>query len=141
MQSEPRSACTTVWALPISLAATFGITVVFSSSPYLDVSVRVVPSVHLWIQCTVHRVCLCGFPHSEIHGSQDMCSSPWLFAACHVLRRLPVPGHPPCALIRLVVCIALHTNSLIRSLPSGLFRVLPSARFSCLNYFGSRYLS
>ncbi len=29
-----------VWALPISLATTLGITVVFSSSGYLDVSVR-----------------------------------------------------------------------------------------------------
>ena len=38
-----------------------------------------------------------GFPHSEIHGSKDMCSSPWLIAACHVLHRSPVPRHPPCA--------------------------------------------
>ena len=29
------------------------------------------------------------------------CSSPRLFAACHVLRRRFVPRHPPCALIRL----------------------------------------
>jgi hypothetical protein len=29
------------------------------------------------------------------------CSSPRLFAACHVLHRRPVPRHPPCALIRL----------------------------------------
>ena len=42
-----------------------------------------------------------GFPHSEICGSQDMCSFPQLIAACHVLRRLPVPRHPPNALIRL----------------------------------------
>ena len=39
-----------------------------------------------------------GFAHSEIHGSRAMCASPWLIAACHVLRRLPVPRHPPCAL-------------------------------------------
>ena len=39
-----------------------------------------------------------GFPHSDICGSTDICSSPQLFAACHVLRRLPVPRHPPCAL-------------------------------------------
>ena len=32
-----------VWPLPISLATTLGITVVFSSSSYLDVSVRRVP--------------------------------------------------------------------------------------------------
>ena len=43
-----------------------------------------------------------------------MCSSPWLFAACHVFHRLPVPRHPPCALsVRplFFVCIALHTRS------------------------------
>ena len=39
-----------VWPLPISLATTFGISVDFFSSPYLDVSVQAVPHVHLWIQ-------------------------------------------------------------------------------------------
>ena len=39
-----------------------------------------------------------GFAHSEICGSQSMCLSPQLIAACRVLRRLPVPRHPPCAL-------------------------------------------
>lgn len=39
----------------------------------------------------------CGFAHSEIRGSQGMCPSPRLIAACRVLRRLPVPRHPPCA--------------------------------------------
>ena len=29
-----------------------------------------------------------GFPHSEIHGSRVICTSPWLIAACHVLLRL-----------------------------------------------------
>ena len=38
------------------------------------------------------------FPHSEIAGSQDICSSPTLIAAYHVFRRLSVPRHPPCAL-------------------------------------------
>lgn len=38
-----------------------------------------------------------GFAHSEIRGSSGMCPSPRLIAACHVLRRLPVPRHPPCA--------------------------------------------
>ena len=41
---------------------------------------------------------LSGFPHSEISGSQDICSSPKLFAAYHVFHRLLVPRHPPCAL-------------------------------------------
>ena len=111
MQSEPRSARTSVWALSISLAATLEIDVSFSSSGYLDVSVHRVPSVHLWIQCTVHEVFSCGFPHSDICGSLDICSSPQLFAAYHVFRRLLVPRHPPCALSCLTYissCIALH---------------------------------
>ena len=41
------------------------------------------------------------FPHSEISGSMDICSSPKLFAAYHVFHRLPVPRHSPCALVRL----------------------------------------
>ena len=40
MQSEPHGARTMVWALPRSLAATYGIDVSFSSSAYLDVSVQ-----------------------------------------------------------------------------------------------------
>ena len=42
-----------------------------------------------------------GLPHSDIQGSTEACSSPWLFAACHVLPRLPAPRHPPCALTAL----------------------------------------
>ena len=42
-----------------------------------------------------------GFPHSDISGSKDICSSPKLFAAYHVFHRLLVPRHPPCALISL----------------------------------------
>src|SRR5699024_1073183 len=42
-----------VWPLPRSLATTSGISVDFSSSPYLDVSVQAVPPVYLWIQYTV----------------------------------------------------------------------------------------
>ena len=53
MQSEPRNARISVWALPRSLAATYGIIIIFSSSGYLDVSVHRVPSVYLWIQYTV----------------------------------------------------------------------------------------
>ena len=53
MQSEPHGINTMVWALPRSLAATYGIIVIFSSSGYLDVSVRRVPSVWLWIHHTV----------------------------------------------------------------------------------------
>ena len=76
MRSEPRNARIPVWALPVSLAATPGIDVSFSSSGYLDVSVHRVPSVYLWIQYTVTGVLPAGFPHSDIHGSMDICSSP-----------------------------------------------------------------
>ena len=102
-QSEPQHARTLVWALSVSLAATLEIDVSFSSSGYLDVSVPRVPSVHLWIQCTVTEVCSAGFPHSDIRGSPDICSSPRLFAAYHVFLRLSVPRHPPCALYSLTL--------------------------------------
>ena len=39
-----------------------------------------------------------GFPHSEISGSQVVCTSPKLIAAYHVLHRLLTPRHPPDAL-------------------------------------------
>ena len=97
-RSEPQHARTLVWALPVSLAATSGIDVSFSSSGYLDVSVHRVPLHALWIGAWMTGVCPAGFPHSEIHGSRDICSSPWLFAAYHVFLRLSVPRHPPCAL-------------------------------------------
>ena len=42
-----------VWPLPRSLATTYGISVDFSSSPYLDVSVQAVPLAYLWIQYTI----------------------------------------------------------------------------------------
>ena len=99
MQSEPRDARITVWALPRSLAATYGIEFSFFSSGYLDVSVPRVPFLQLCIGCRIHEVCSCGFPHSDISGSMDICSSPKLIAAYHVFHRLLVPRHPPCALI------------------------------------------
>ena len=98
MRSEPHGARTVVWALPVSLAATPGIDVSFFSSGYLDVSVHRVPLHTLCIHAWIHEVCSCGFPHSDICGSMDICSSPQLFAAYHVFLRLLVPRHPPCAL-------------------------------------------
>ena len=97
-RSEPQGARTLVWALSISLAATLEINVSFSSSGYLDVSVHRVPPAYLWIQYAVTEVLSAGFPHSDISGSMDICSSPKLFAAYHVFHRLLVPRHPPYAL-------------------------------------------
>ena len=50
----------------------------------------------------VHLQCT-GFPHSDMYGSTDICSSPYLFAAYHVLLRLSKPRHPPCALSNLSI--------------------------------------
>ena len=88
---NPKIAVTTlVWANPRSLATTYGITFVFSSSAYLDVSVqRVCPPNG--VLCLQHS----GLPHSEIFGSICMCQSPKLIAAYHVLLRLWEPQASP----------------------------------------------
>ena len=44
----PQILLPTVWPIPRSLATTSGISVDVFSSPYLDVSVQAVPSVHLF---------------------------------------------------------------------------------------------
>ena len=104
MQSAtPSVLLLSVWPLSRSLAATEKIDVSFSSSAYLDVSVQRVPSIYLWIQYMVTEGCSAGFPHSEISGSSDICSSPLLIAAYHVFLRLSVPRHPPCALSNLTL--------------------------------------
>ena len=142
MRSEPRSARTPVWPLSISLAATLEIDKFsFSSSGYLDVSVPRVPHVQLCIHCTLTEVSSAGFPHSDISGSLDMCSSPKLFAAYHVFHRLLVPRHPPCALSSLTSsisaagtasirrCIALHPWSRVYLILSVTYL---SIRLGCL---------
>ena len=83
-----------VWANPISLATTLGITIVFFSSGYLDVSV-----LRVCFPCGISRLHRDGLPHSDICGSKVICTSPQLFAAYHVLLRLREPRHPPYALI------------------------------------------
>ena len=105
-RSEPQHARTLVWALPVSLAATPGIDVSFSSSGYLDVSVHRVPLLTLWIRVRIPEVFSGGFPHSDISGSLDICSSPKLFAAYHVFHRLLVPRHPPCALSSITIMMS-----------------------------------
>ena len=45
---QPRRINPTVWPLPRSLATTYGISFDFSSRSYLDVSVQIVPHVHLF---------------------------------------------------------------------------------------------
>ena len=97
-----RTEIRTVWAIPRSLATTWGVTVVFLSSGYLDVSVRRVGPYTLCFQVQVTGLQPAGFSHSDIRGSTGICPSPRLIAAYHVLHRLLVPRHPPCALSRLM---------------------------------------
>ncbi len=105
------------WPGPLSLATTNGVSVDVLSYGYLDVSV---PRVRLLSLCIQDKIPLptlgnqnsprslvgCsdfpsvegGFPHSDIHGSKGIRTSPWLIAAYHVLHRLCMPRHPPVAL-------------------------------------------
>ena len=46
--ATPKILLPSVWPLPISLATTFGISVDYFSSPYLDVSVQAVPHAYLF---------------------------------------------------------------------------------------------
>ena len=58
-----------VWPLSLSLATTREISVDFSSSSYLDVSVQRVPFINLCIQLMIYGSSPYVFPHSEICGS------------------------------------------------------------------------
>ena len=57
----------------------------------------------LWIQRPVAGMNPLRLPDSEIPGSMPVSGSPGLFAAAHVLHRLPAPRHSPCALCSLTV--------------------------------------
>ena len=68
-----------------------------------------------------------GFPHSDIPGSMDICSSPRLFAAYHVFHRLLVPRHPPCALL----CLIASQRTSLRSVRVNTdYRTVPSLLLS-----------
>ena len=49
------------------------------------------------------------FPHSDMLGSTNICFSPSLFAAYHVLLSLWEPRHSPCALSNLLVFFCTST--------------------------------
>ena len=61
------------------------------------------PTYAYLIQRRLTEYCSAGFPHSEISGSTVICTSPKLIAACHVLHRLLMPRHSPCALSSLTL--------------------------------------
>ena len=115
-----------VWPLPRSLATTSGISVDFFSSPYLDVSVQAVPHIYLFYSIYVDTVLTVpGFPIRISADRSRMCRSPQLFAACHVLLRLLMPRHSPCALCSLIFVGANYIPLRSLSLTSSVFREHP----------------
>ena len=124
-----------VWALPISLATTLGIIFYFLflwvlrcfSSPR---SLLTYYFTHMQI---LRFFSLSEFPHSDICGLMDICSSPQLFAAYHVLLRLLVPRHSPYALCSLTFW--LHLNFAQLRLTSvnllSIYQRIISRRFLC----------
>ena len=96
--------------------------------------------------------CSAGFPHSDIHGSMPAFDSPWLFVDRYVLLRLPMPRHPPCALISLtffrIMCPFSQLDFSCSILPFQRFRFrlkyLTLSRcfhftFTCIQF--SKYMS
>ena len=145
MQSAtPYSLLITVWPLSLSLATTHKISVDFSSSPYLDVSVQEVPLIYLCIQYMIYELLSYGLLHSDICGSKLAYSSPQLFAVNHVLLRFPMPRHPPCALLSFTICSFLSSRYTCSFLPDYHFSFLKkSCRFTiCISsYFSIQFSS
>ena len=88
---QPRRINPSVCPLPRSLATTSGISVDFSSSPYLDVSVQAVPLIQLWIHCMIHRrypMWIAPFGHLRINACLQLPAA---------FRSLPRPSSAPSA--------------------------------------------
>ena len=113
MQSEPRSARTSVWALAISLAATLAIDFSFSSSGYLDVSVHRVP---------FHTLCI-GVWMTGLTSRVSPFRYPWIIGYLH----LPAAFR---SLSRLSSALSAKASTL-RSLLLDLARVF-TRWFSCI---------
>ena len=113
-RSEPQHARTLVWALPVSLAATPRITCCFLFLRLLRCFSSPGSPPYTMDSCTDDCIATAGFPHSDIPGSMDICSSPRLFAAYHVFHRLLVPRHSPCALPRLTSLMACFFDRFFR---------------------------
>ncbi len=84
--TTPTQRTGSVWAIPRSLATTWGVSIDFLSCGYLDVSVPRVGSA-----CAVTRLLRAGLPHSGISGSSLVCQ------LSEAYRRLLRPSSPPSA--------------------------------------------
>ena len=115
-----------VWADPLSLATTQGVSVDFLSSGYLDVSVPPLASAGpMYSGRGDPALPGPGFPIRASAGQRLFSASPRLIAAVHALHRLLVPRHPPCALTILTV---IAPRSLERS--GSISVVWPTVQFS-----------
>jgi hypothetical protein len=88
---QPQRASSLVWALPLSLAATDGVSVDFFSYRYLDVSVpcvRFIRPMHSAVDDAIWLPSDDGFPHSDIPGLTDARLLPRAY------RSLPRPSSP-----------------------------------------------
>ena len=94
------------------------------------------PSLHYGFMQRYCNITCSEFPHSDICGSRLICSSPQLFAACHVLLRRHVPRHPPYALCSLIflsrlLILTYLQNSLTSTRPN---RAILAFRLTLLSY-------
>ena len=129
MQSiTPKELLLLVQALLLSLATTYRIEFSFFSCRYLDVSVPYVP---LSYTALLMYGLVSFFPNQSflIRISVDImniCFSPQLFAAYHVLHRLLVPRHSPYALSSLTlitfVILVFNRFSILKLSTSILFQ-------------------
>ena len=93
--TTPREHAPLVWALPRSLANTWGLICYF-----LFLRVLRCFSSPGWLSFEWYSFRVPGCPIRKSSVISLVCSLPKLIAAYHVLHRLLVPRHPPCALIR-----------------------------------------
>ena len=107
-------------------------------------SLSIAPASYIF-RCSGDNLAVTGLLHSDIRGSQDMCSFPRLFAAYHVLLRLAAPRHPPWTCIRLTISffppyasLTLLAIRFLRSAPRGLF--IQASR-SCTRRVGFSFFS
>ena len=92
-----------VWADPLSLATTRGVSVDFlPRGTEMFQFPRLPPRPYVFRPGNAALPAL-GFPIRESTGQRLFNASPWLIAVVHALLRLQMPRHPPCALHILTV--------------------------------------
>jgi hypothetical protein len=121
-----------VWALPRSIATTKGITFVFSSSAYLDVSVQQVCPVH----CTVSLRMGCPIRKSPDQGvfATPRCFSQ-LITSFFASESLGIPRTPLLTFFRFIVLKLVFVVILFptcqRSFACGLWLIAYGCRLCC----------